>query len=493
MKTRCIGRLRQSVCMFVGTLAGVVFLMTSALVAQADVITTVPGTDFGPVDVAVGPDDELYLLNTCFLLVIDRAEPLRIVPPTGERQFIQPLGIAIDQTGNIYVGEAAEDQISKPVVLPPFVQPDPPFVHCNRPVGEIRKLIWKITPEGEMAPIVGMVGEEGNSLSVVAVDMQGQVYFYDHVSSGRLWKRDLEGNLLWLGGTGERINRVDISGGGGSRFRIEDPLFLDVDGKAATEVKLNSSSSGGGCVDEEGNIYLAQFLYVRKIEAQTGIITTIAGNGTEEYSGDGGPALEAGLVNAVDVVRDRAGNLYVSDQGSRRVRRIDPQGIITTIAGTGEDDNTGDGGDPLEAALVPWWLALDSQGDLYVMSQPSLRQGRVRKISFTGDSTLVDQEDMDTSQPQRPAALLLGNAPNPGRWGTVIAYSLPTRTWLELEVFNLAGQKVRTLIQGQVEAGNFQELWDGRDAQGTEVSNGIYIVRLRTNQDVVTRKVVIAK
>lgn len=118
----------------------------------------------------------------------------------------------------------------------------------------------------------------------------------------------------------------------------------------------------------------------------------MAGNGAKEHSGDGGPAREAGLVVATDVVKDHEGDLYMADVGAFRVRRIDPEGIITTVAGPGEPGHSGDGGDPLQAQVVPTNLALDRRGDLYVGTDECGAyqvfldvETRVRKITFLRD------------------------------------------------------------------------------------------------------------
>src|SRR5580658_7195879 len=99
------------------------------------------------------------------------------------------------------------------------------------------------------------------------------------------------------------------------------------------------------CFDRAGNLYFSDTFNnrVRRVEAASGVITTIAGNGDKGFSGDGGPATKAALNEPYGVLVDRAGNLYVADRLNRRVRRVDAAtGAITTLAGTGEAAYGGD-------------------------------------------------------------------------------------------------------------------------------------------------------
>ena len=116
-----------------------------------------------------------------------------------------------------------------------------------------------------------------------------------------------------------------------------------------------------------------------------GILTTLAGTGTAGFSGDGGPANAARLQFPAGAAVDAAGNVYIADSWNHRIRRVDTSGIITTIAGTGVLGNDGDGGLALDAALTfPVALAFDPAGDLHITSK-----GFVRKIDVHGVITTV--------------------------------------------------------------------------------------------------------
>jgi DNA-binding beta-propeller fold protein YncE len=117
--------------------------------------------------------------------------------------------------------------------------------------------------------------------------------------------------------------------------------------------------------DRSGNLYFSDTFNhrIRRVDARTGIITTIAGNGEPGYSGDGGPAVRASLNEPYGIAIDRAGHIFVADRLNRRVRRIDAaQGTITTVAGSGEAAYSGDGGPAARAGLAePNGLALDAE------------------------------------------------------------------------------------------------------------------------------------
>jgi hypothetical protein len=135
------------------------------------------------------------------------------------------------------------------------------------------------------------------------------------------------------------------------------------DGSSATNAKLAFPS--GLAVDGAGNLYVADTnnFRVRKVST-AGIITTIAGNGAQGYSGDGGLATNAQLNAPSGVKIDGAGNLYIADGAA--VRMVSPAGIIVTIAGTGVPGYSGDGGPATSAQLSTWGLALDRGGKVYV-------------------------------------------------------------------------------------------------------------------------------
>ena len=159
------------------------------------------------------------------------------------------------------------------------------------------------------------------------------------------------------------------------------------DGKKATDVILTLVD--GVAVDSENNLYISHRSKnrIRKV-SQDGVITTIAGNGRAGFGGDNGPALKASLNFPAGLCHDRAGNLYIADRNNHRVRRIDTSGIITTVAGTGTPDWGGDGGPAIKAHLnYPSDLVCDGNGNLYISDRSN---NRIRKVNSKGIiSTIV--------------------------------------------------------------------------------------------------------
>src|SRR5439155_1718972 len=125
---------------------------------------------------------------------------------------------------------------------------------------------------------------------------------------------------------------------------------------------------------------------IRKV-APDGIITTVAGSGSAGFSGDGGLATSAQLHNPQGVALGLDGSLYIADNDNQRIRKVSPAGIITTVAGSGESGSSGDGGPATAAQLsYPRGLALGPDGSLYIADQDSQR---VRRVSPAGIITTV--------------------------------------------------------------------------------------------------------
>jgi len=154
------------------------------------------------------------------------------------------------------------------------------------------------------------------------------------------------------------------------------------DGGPATAAQMGAIQ--GVAVDRLGNLYLSDSDHhrVRKIDTQ-GVITTVAGTGYKGFSGDGGPATAAQLNTPYGLAVDLAGAVYVADYGNNRVRRIGPDGAIATFAGSGGDASSGDGGPATAAQLLgPRNVAVDAAGNLYISE---FGENRVRKVTLDGN------------------------------------------------------------------------------------------------------------
>jgi hypothetical protein len=154
------------------------------------------------------------------------------------------------------------------------------------------------------------------------------------------------------------------------------------DGGPATMGQLGLIASTA--IDSAGNIYIADINNhrIRKVDVATNTITTICGNGTAAFSGDGGPALAAQLNSPQHLAFDKSWNLYVSDVLNRRIRKIDLSGTITTVAGNGIMAYSGDGGMATAASVyTPQGIAFDGNGNLYYADMGGFC---VRKIDLSG-------------------------------------------------------------------------------------------------------------
>jgi uncharacterized protein (TIGR03437 family) len=159
------------------------------------------------------------------------------------------------------------------------------------------------------------------------------------------------------------------------------------DGGPATQAQLNLPT--GVCVATSGDVYVNDQSNhrVRKIAAVTGIITTVAGNGSTVSSGDGGSALSAGMTIPIRCAVDQSGNLYIVDQGAFVIRKVSTNGTISTFAGNYTQGYSGDGGPATQATMNnPTAVAFDASGNLYVTDQFNQR---IRQIDTSGKITTV--------------------------------------------------------------------------------------------------------
>ena len=204
-----------------------------------------------------------------------------------------------------------------------------------------------------------------NSPSGVTVDGAGNLYIAD-TNNHRIRKVDTSGVITTVAGTG-------VSGYSG-----DDGL--------ATAAQLNNPY--GVTVDGAGNLYIADRSNhrIRKVDT-SGVITTVAGTGAYGYSGDDGTAITAQLNFPYGVTIDSIGNLYIADSFNHRIRKVDTSGVITTVAGTGAQGNSGDGGAATAAQLnSPSNVTVDSAGNLYIADT---NNHRIRKVDTSGVITTV--------------------------------------------------------------------------------------------------------
>ena len=229
-------------------------------------------------------------------------------------------------------------------------------------------------------PSVRKVDTSGQVTSVVGPGAPGEAGYLDLATtfSPSGLAVDLEGNVYIGGGDGpdikDRVIRVDPTGDVTTVAGTGQPGSSG-DGGPATEAKL--ANVWDVAVDDEGNVYIAGGRRIRRVDT-SGVITTIAGTGIPGFSGDGGPAASAQISRITGVAVGPSGDVYFIDLGNGRIRQIDSAGVITTIAGPGSQQGPGCffGEDvPATQAVFcgPEHLALDGFGNVYVADTYSHR------------------------------------------------------------------------------------------------------------------------
>jgi len=200
---------------------------------------------------------------------------------------------------------------------------------------------------------------------------------------------DPEGNLYIADRENHRVRKVNTSGNISTFAGIGEAGFS---GDDAPAVKARLNLPSGVVADEKGNLYISDRSNDRiRVVDKKGVIRTYAGTGVAGFQGDAGPALKAQLDKPFGIALDEAENLYIADRNNNRVRKVSPEGIITTVAGDGGFFFMGDNGPAYRASVAaPTGVAVDKKGNLYIADRNNNRirlvdkLGMIRTVAGTG-------------------------------------------------------------------------------------------------------------
>jgi hypothetical protein len=382
-------------------------------------------------------------------------------------EFDHPVDLTMDGLGNMYIADADNNVVRKidaSGIITTFAS-----VHtadaiiCDRNnnvyvASQLEMSVYKITPAGVKTRIagkgdfVGAYSGDGGPATLaslnypygVAVDTTGNVYI-STTADGRIRKVNSLGIISTIAGTGGTNHTGD--GGPASSAQIAAP--------------------GGISLDKNGNLFVTERggMCVRKINS-SGIITTVAGNtsftnNTPPY-GDGGPATSGFIFSPMDVTTDSLGNIYISDL-NHLIRKVNTNGIITTVAGNGTQGYSGDGGPATSAQINnPWGIFIDKQGALILVDWYN---HRIRKLASTIGVAEYNSESA------------VSFFPNPTYGIFKVNSSVPLK---EIQISNTQGQ---VLFSQQMSN-------DGNEVNIESLPSGLYVVRFTLPGATYTKKLV---
>jgi len=335
-------------------------------VSAAGIITTVAGNgtlgygdkgDGGPataaallepIAIATNAAGDLFIADT-FNNVIRKVDGhTGIISTVAAGLVYYPQGVAVDAAGNLFIADVYDE------------------------------VIREVSTSGVVTTVAGTSGVPGYS-------GDGGAASAAQLSSPTALALDAAGNLFIADANNNVIRRVNPAGaiatvaGGGSLAYVGN-------GGPATNAVVNAPQAVA--VDAAGDLFIVDTLndVIREV-SPAGIITTVAGNGTFGYSGDGGAATAAQLYYPSGVAVDAAGDLFISDSANNVIREVSPAGIITTVAGNGTQGYSGDGGAATAAQLsYPSGVAVDAAGDLFISDSAN---NVIRKVGPAGIITTV--------------------------------------------------------------------------------------------------------
>ncbi len=354
-----------------------------------------------------------------------------------------PAGITLDSSGNLYIADTANSRVRKVDtngIITTFAGTGDfgdfgdtnvaTKAGMNRPYGVVMDKAGNLYIADTYSDAIRKVAASTGIMSTFAGTMEG--FGGDGGgATGALLDTptavvlDAAGNLYIADTNNHRIRKVGTDGNI-STFAGNGNAADFGDGGPATSASLNGPE--GLAIDNSGNIYVADTAShrVRKISPD-GTITTVAGNGNGGFQGDGGPATEASLYYPKGLAVDASsGNLYIADWLNSRIRVVTPDGNIYTVAGNGSYAYYGDGGPATSAALrFPWGLTVDAAGNVYVADDEN---STIRKLTPVAPLTSA----LPSMAPRIEASGVVSDSSFGG------FSSVAPGTWIEIHGSNLA-------------------------------------------------------
>lgn len=427
----------------------ILFLLFCTYLVQSQVITTIAGNGSAgfsgdgkpatsaqlnlPFNLTFDKSDNIFIADTynnSIRKIDSKSGIISTVIGTANRKEISelktPTGLTFDNYNNLFIADLANLRIRK----------------VNLDTGSSMTLVGKKS-ETESPNINADLGGPFN----VVFDHKGNLYISINGDS--------------------KVSKVDFSTGKITTIAGTQEVGYSGDGGPATIAKLANPT--GLALDNKGNLYIADSgnERIRKVNLDTGIITTVAGTGERGFTKDGVLARYAELANPIGLAVDKNGNLFFVDRGNNIVRKIDiNSGIISTIAGTGEAGFSGDGELALNAKLDnPTGIAFDKEGDLFIVDRGN---NRIREI--TGLNS-------DIAEPVFKLEDNILVYPNPST--DKITIELKKNIKLKnVSLIDIAGNKTKVILTKNI-------------LNVSKLPRGIYLLHIETSRGTIEQKIVL--